>query len=250
MEIKEVWTEFKDRVNNPLFGSFVLSWLACNWWLPVMLFFYKHEDLIKTKTTYIDVIQRRADRWHMFFIPFSIAVAYAILSPLARYVVKRYTAYIDRSTEETIDTDAGKKMVPVGDLMIRRRELRTLEADLQQLVLTERETSDKNEDLEQQNAALKAEVTRIEAHNINMVETLKATHNSELETLVDRYRTRIVGVLKDETYILNEISKKIELIKNQNPERYGTDLDYNLESIEQHIRDRISSRPEILREDL
>jgi len=205
MEIKEVWTELKDRVNNPLFGSFVLSWLACNWWFPVLLFFYKQEDLIKTKTTYIDAIQRKADWCHMLILPLLIAAFYTWASPRVRGLVKRYTANIDRSTDETIDKDAGKRMVPVGDLMLKRRELRSLETDLQQLVLSEREISDNNVDLKQQISALEAEIVRMESHNLNVIESMKVTHILELETANERAQFAKADFMKEHEQDVNYV---------------------------------------------
>jgi len=54
-KVSDLFKELKDRINNPLVISFVVSWVFLNWRIFVGLFFYKSNELDVDKyKSYID----------------------------------------------------------------------------------------------------------------------------------------------------------------------------------------------------
>lgn len=48
--LKEV---FKDRLSSPLYGAFILSWIACNWKIFYLTFFVNSDEIEGTKIDFI-----------------------------------------------------------------------------------------------------------------------------------------------------------------------------------------------------
>lgn len=99
---KEIADEFKSRINNPLIGSFVIAWLIINWQIPILLFFYKLEELNHNGyDNFIDAVQKNTDTTHNLWLPLLCAFVYVIFSPIMRWGIvwwlTKFTVLIDNS---------------------------------------------------------------------------------------------------------------------------------------------------------
>jgi hypothetical protein len=100
-KVSDFFKEFKSRLSNPLFFSFIVAWLVINWRVPIGLLFYGFND---SKTynplakdgykSYIDLIHQLYSQWHFFWFPFWIAVGYTFVFPAVRNVIYAFNTWI------------------------------------------------------------------------------------------------------------------------------------------------------------
>jgi len=168
MEVKEIWSEFKDRITSPFFASYAISWLVCNWKIPVVLFFYKIDDLEKGKTTYIDFIQRHSNPLLTIIIPLSTAFVYTFGYPHFKRLIKVYLAGEDLKTETKLLKLSETRNVPLEKFIATKAALKERELNLIKLYEDEGVINEKNKTLEATNIGLSIKIKELETDKINL----------------------------------------------------------------------------------
>ncbi len=176
-EVKDFFSEFKNRVTSPLFGSFVISWLLFNWKVPITLIFYSRQDLYyDIKVSFIDAIKEYCNLFDSLIFPFVTALFYTFGYPYIRNLIKIFQA--SRILE--VDSAILKKSVEKGSVSIARyqvlnEQLRTKMSQLQRFY-------DEQTQIEQDNATLILKNTELE-EKIKQFENAVANHDVQLEEL-------------------------------------------------------------------
>lgn len=147
MDIKDFWEELKERINNPFFGSLVLSWLVCNWKIPMILFFYKSEDLAKGGTNFIKIIEGYWTWHHSIAIPLVFALGYTFAYPYFKDFVKVYLARISLKTDQKLLEVSNIAKVPVAKFIETKAQLKKQEQDYALLIIEEGLIKRENETL-------------------------------------------------------------------------------------------------------
>jgi len=200
MEIKEIWTEFKDRITSPFFGSFVISWLIWNWQIPVVLLFYKLEDLVEAKTTYIDFILRHQSFWFMIFFPAAFAFSYTFGYPHFKRWINTYTAKQTLKTEEALLRLGETAPVSQDKFLGMHAELKKNKNALAALLIEESAYMNRNEELEGVVSSLRLEITSlINTHqdNLNHLTTSNSEHQSRVNIEQDKAVTELQALHND-----------------------------------------------------
>lgn len=198
MEIKEIWTEFKDRITSPFFGSFVISWSVFNWRVPVVLFFYKNEELIKSNTTYIDVIQRYTGFWVSLVFPIVSAFIYTFGYPIFKRWINTYTAQQTLKTDEkllklseTAPMSQAKFIEMNVSLKKSKNELLLMMSEESAIQIKngelENTISQLNLDILKQEKLHKQAITELNKEKSEDIRKLSADHNDNTETLMKDY---------------------------------------------------------------
>jgi len=220
MDIKEVWTEFKDRITSPYFGSFIISWTAINWRIPIVLFFYKTDDLKDGNTTYIDFIQRHSYWVNILFWPAIIALLYTFAYPWFKRFINVYIA------EQTVKTDL--KLLKVNDttsvsmdkFLETKANLKKKETDLQSIINEEGKTRAENGELSTQIISLQGEIaslkqthhdTVLEINRIDAERTndLMVEHEQQRKAMVDDCSVRVKKAQENSSELLKSLDVDI-----------------------------------------
>lgn len=84
-KINEFVKELKGRISNPFFSSFIISWLAYNWKIPIGLIFMTTNDLLKESyTSYFTLISNEISKHNSIKYPFLAAIIYTLGYPFLK----------------------------------------------------------------------------------------------------------------------------------------------------------------------
>ncbi|OOQ61579.1 hypothetical protein [Mucilaginibacter pedocola] len=94
-ELKNFFSDIKSRLNSPLIGSFILSWFIINWRIPIVLLFYKQDEVcLDGYQSFQDVIYQNTNLSSNFYYPFATALFYTFIFPIIRNWIKVYQAWV------------------------------------------------------------------------------------------------------------------------------------------------------------
>lgn len=94
-KITDFFKELKERINNPLISSFIISWIFINWKITIGLIFYKNTDFINDGYfSYFDLITRNSELWRALWLPLIIATGYTFIFPFLRNVILAFQSWI------------------------------------------------------------------------------------------------------------------------------------------------------------
>lgn len=77
---KSINSVLYERTTSPLYGTFILSWLVCNWKIVFATFTENFFTLGKSRISYIEEI---ADWQHVFWFPFLSSIVLILIVPFA-----------------------------------------------------------------------------------------------------------------------------------------------------------------------
>lgn len=98
--ITEFFKEFKSRLTNPLFVSFIISWALINWRVPIGILGYRLEDLkIDGYTSYADLVSKNASTWNYLWHPLLYALGYTFIFPVIRMFIIAFLNYIKKKSD-------------------------------------------------------------------------------------------------------------------------------------------------------
>src|SRR5690606_29133259 len=81
--IKSFFETSRDRIKNPLIGTFIISWIAINW-RPITILLFS----VETVENRIDYIETTYTSFYTYFlIPFGIALVYVLILPYFMWAV-------------------------------------------------------------------------------------------------------------------------------------------------------------------
>ncbi|KQC32733.1 hypothetical protein AAU57_04930 [Nonlabens sp. YIK11] len=75
--LKSFFESSKERIKNPLIGTFIISWIAINW-KPITILLFS-DEIIENRINYIETNYASVDTY--LLIPFGIALIYVIILP-------------------------------------------------------------------------------------------------------------------------------------------------------------------------
>lgn len=93
-KITDFFQGLKERLNNPLIGSFIIAWLIINWQVPIGIIFYGNETLavdgFKSK---IDLIKNNYSETRYFWLPLLAPLCYILSMPILRNLIQAYNTW-------------------------------------------------------------------------------------------------------------------------------------------------------------
>jgi hypothetical protein len=86
--MKDLITNFKERVSNPLVFSFICSWLFINWPITVGLLWYDPWQIERHGyKTIFELIEKNVNPIHCFWFPLLIGAVYTGIMPIIRNLI-------------------------------------------------------------------------------------------------------------------------------------------------------------------
>lgn len=155
-KISDFLYDLRDRVTNPLFISFIISWLIYNWKIPTVLLFYKQSDLKwELCKTYVEFIECNLNIWRSFLIPLFYAIGYTFIFPVLRMLILAFLTKI-----KTISNKWNMNISKDGTISVQRyielRKKYLVQTELvSKVVNAESVTINKNAELENEISNLK-----------------------------------------------------------------------------------------------
>lgn len=94
-KITDFFKDLKERISNPLFSSFIVSWLIFNWKIIVGLFFYDNNELkVDGYSSYLDFISRNLINSNTIWKPLGAALIYTFIFPFIRNFILAFNSWI------------------------------------------------------------------------------------------------------------------------------------------------------------
>ncbi|KAA5537043.1 hypothetical protein F0919_05050 [Taibaiella lutea] len=146
--LQDFFKEFKNRIANPIFFSFIIAWLLWNWKVTVGFLMY-NQDTLKNYGyfNYSYLITENASWENYFYHPLCSALFYTILFPPIRVGIIAFLSWMDR-----INTWSKKKIMKNATVPMRRFMKETERTDglskkLEDLYTKDSAIKDENDDL-------------------------------------------------------------------------------------------------------
>lgn len=134
-KLSEVLENSRERFTNPLFYSFVISWCAFNWKVPVGLIWYTSTEIKDLGyETVFDFVGQNITA--PFWAPFGIAILYTLLSPLFRNLLSVLTAFFNGVGNRISFKAAGKAPISVELYFESQENLKKAQKDFADVVTT------------------------------------------------------------------------------------------------------------------
>ena len=116
MDIKDIFSDIKDRLTNPFTSSFIIAWLINNYPVTVGILFYKQQDLKRDGySSYLDLIHKHSNWFHMLVLPFLAALFYTFIFPYFKSVIILHRAKVNLTESNNLKTVQGTALIPLDD---------------------------------------------------------------------------------------------------------------------------------------
>ncbi|MDY2587786.1 hypothetical protein [Winogradskyella aquimaris] len=169
--LKSFFESSKDRIKNPLIGTFIISWIAINW-RPITVLLFSDKN-VENRINYIE--NNYATVGTYFLIPFGIALIYVIVLPYFMWAVDEL---VRKST-------IGRKKNLIKQQVFDyegKQEIAIQESKLEDLKASYRDKADFNKQIEQLRNQLDEREVYLKSQSMEL-ETLK-NENEELKKLI------------------------------------------------------------------
>lgn len=94
-KFSDLFKELRDRVSNPFFLSFAISWIFINWKIIVGLVLYDMNELqIDGYKSYIHLVSENSISQTLLFQPLLVALSYTFLFPFVRNCIYAFNSWI------------------------------------------------------------------------------------------------------------------------------------------------------------
>jgi hypothetical protein len=186
---QDFFKDIKDRLSNPFFISFIISWLIYNWPIVISILLYKRADLEKDNyVSFYDLIDSRQSTRHMIIYPLVSAVAYCVFFPWIKAAIEwiqaRATSWGD--SEVLKATKAG--WMPFQSYIDMRDTMQQSIESLKELNLSQGITKEENNKLSTENIELENKILLKDADVIKSNETLLNLQKvADLATLAGKW---------------------------------------------------------------
>lgn len=101
-EIKDFFKDLQERVTSPVFGSFIISWLICNWDLVLLILFNNADTLKQDRYALIYLSFKNHSIYHLLILPLFGSIVYVLGYPYLKNWVKKYNAQKKAKNEHEI----------------------------------------------------------------------------------------------------------------------------------------------------
>ena len=100
-QLKDLLNNIKDRFTNPLFFSFVFSWLLINWTIPISLLWYDTKQIEKAGFSSIyELILCQLSMKDGLYYPILMALGYTLLAPILKNLIRLFYTFINQLGEK------------------------------------------------------------------------------------------------------------------------------------------------------
>ena len=94
-KISEFIKEFRDRLSNQFFSSFIIAWCLINWEIVIGLIFYKITDLyLDGYKSYKHLIESNLNNNSALYYPIICALSYTFAFPFLKNLILAFNAWI------------------------------------------------------------------------------------------------------------------------------------------------------------
>ncbi len=131
-KFREAMESIGERLRNPFFFSYILSWLVLNWEVCICLFWYDKEILWKTGyITQVDYISSRLNSSTTIWWPLIGAICYTLGSPLLKNLVTAFRTWMNKWGENwRLNLSMGAK-IPIERYLARVKLVEARERQLE-----------------------------------------------------------------------------------------------------------------------
>ncbi|HMG66143.1 MAG TPA: hypothetical protein VK588_00600 [Chitinophagaceae bacterium] len=96
-KLKELWSNIRDRLTNPLVFSFLCSWIVFNWKIVIALLWYDTSQIQKAGfTTIFDFVSKTINDQDSFWHPLFFAVGYTVFMPLVKNLIRALYSWMSK----------------------------------------------------------------------------------------------------------------------------------------------------------
>lgn len=181
--IEHIYNNFKDRLRNPIIGTFTISWIAFNW--KPIYFLIKSEQLPEKKLLYIT--ENHTDNLNLLLLPLLATAIYVLLLPFFNWGIEKAVEWVvnqrheiqtifrtnELGREARISTAEVQRDLAKANALKAFNEGASIESlQKQNLELKELLQMEKNRALDQQQQDLE-KLQKIESANVKAVDRLK-----------------------------------------------------------------------------
>ncbi|RZJ40769.1 MAG: hypothetical protein EOO19_15200 [Chryseobacterium sp.] len=182
-DFKDFFKDLRDRITSPLFGSFIISWLVCNWELVFLILFNNADTLKKDRYSIIYYSFLNQPTYKLLLFPLIGAGIYLYFYPIVKNEIKLYHATKQAENDHRILEKTRGYSIPLENYIEQldgfEKEKKSLADQIaEQIQIREQrndaiskasEMQEKLSKLETSNADLQAELTNIKSLNNSMV---------------------------------------------------------------------------------
>jgi|GEM_PF-2468249 len=159
IDVKEFFSDLKERISSPFITAFILSWLVHNWKVPVGIIFEKNDELKNDGfRSPIHLVESYNSWWNFFWYPLIVAIIITILLPVIKAGVVVLNAWFKKLEKRYVRKVSNNSNIPI------ERYLKLLDAyesdskKLQKLITDESPLTEQNRSLKTQSAMLQSQL--------------------------------------------------------------------------------------------
>jgi len=146
--LKDFYKEAKNRVANPIFFSFILSWLLWNWKVPVGFIMYNNSTLKKLGyDNYIELVVHNASWSSYFYHPLISALIYTFIFPPVRVGIIAFLSWMNRINTWSKKRILKNSTVPMARFIKETDRTDALSKKLEDLYAKDSSIKEENEEL-------------------------------------------------------------------------------------------------------
>ena len=178
---KEIINNLRDRFTNPLFFSFVFSWIFFNWEIVVALFWYDkvqiyHEGYLSL----FSFIKAHLNFCQNILFPAFFAIIYTIFNPVVSNQIKVFYAKINAKGESKSLIATESNFIPIEKYIKARKTIDKQKKNLVNIINKESETASRNDELNEKNHSLEQKIRDLEKSSGDLTERINQIYNTNI----------------------------------------------------------------------
>jgi hypothetical protein len=206
--ISDAFSTIKDRLANPLFFSFTVSWLVVNWQIPVALIWADSNELrIAGYNTIFDFVKEIASQPGSTSWPIKIALIYTFIFPLIRNGINAFNAMMAKQNDDWYFWISKESKISTASYLKLRQSYYQRSVDLEKTIQNESKAI-------AQLSQTQTELLKSQNENIKLQDE-SAAHQTFLRLLYDstflngkwKYKTMDANGVTKESIVIFENSK-------------------------------------------
>jgi hypothetical protein len=149
--------EFKIRLRNPFFASFIFSWFIWNWKIWIGLFWHNDHSLEKARyVDFIDFVQGQLSFSSSLIYPLISALLLVLLVPLIRNLMEMYQAFMMNWGERKVIDISKTGSISIDKYLNKKQQILTYVNAIREAAADEDELISKISENEEEIGQLKA----------------------------------------------------------------------------------------------
>lgn len=136
-KLSGVWDNVKERLNNPLIFSFIISWVFFNWQIPVALLWYDSPGNTEDNLSLIDFIEQNLSTANSFWYPLAFAITYTLSIPILKNLISAFQSWNLKWGDRLTLMILKNSVVPIDKYLKLRRNYEKRTEVLEQIITTE-----------------------------------------------------------------------------------------------------------------